>query len=264
MSGVNHLWHIDTNHKLVRWHFVVVGGLDGFSRYVTFLNCTDNNRAHTVLKCFVDGVNEHGLPLRARSDKGLENMKVAEYMTTMRGSDTKPMITGKSTHNQRIERLWRDVFEGVLFFYYRLFHFMEDEGILDIMNDVHIFALHHVFLTKINEKLSIWKDAWNNHRVRTVRTSPQRLFTAGSMNNPVPFSLTQDAENYGVEGAILDVFDEEENPRPIFDEPTVFVDNRENIQQVLNQHCPKDWTSANYGIDVYLKALRIIARSQHA
>ncbi|CAG2229368.1 unnamed protein product [Mytilus edulis] len=27
----NHLWHIDTNHKLIRWRFVIIGGIDGFS-----------------------------------------------------------------------------------------------------------------------------------------------------------------------------------------------------------------------------------------
>ncbi|CAC5358400.1 unnamed protein product [Mytilus coruscus] len=32
VMGPNHLWQIDTNHKLVCWRFVIVGGIDGFSR----------------------------------------------------------------------------------------------------------------------------------------------------------------------------------------------------------------------------------------
>ena len=79
------------------------------------------------------------------------------------------MITGKSTHNQRVERLWKDVFTGVLSFHYRMFYFMEDEGILDPLNDMHIAALHHVFLAKINDKLKLWMDAWSDHRMRTTR-----------------------------------------------------------------------------------------------
>ena len=27
VQGPNHLWHIDTNHKLIRWNLVIVGGL---------------------------------------------------------------------------------------------------------------------------------------------------------------------------------------------------------------------------------------------
>ena len=32
VKGPNHLWHIDTNHKLIRGHFVIVGGIDGYSK----------------------------------------------------------------------------------------------------------------------------------------------------------------------------------------------------------------------------------------
>ena len=39
----NALWHIDGNHKLVRWRFVIHGGIDRFSRLVTYLNVASNN-----------------------------------------------------------------------------------------------------------------------------------------------------------------------------------------------------------------------------
>lgn len=46
----NSLWHVDGNHKLIRWRFVVHGAIDGFSRLATFLHCGTNNEAATVLK----------------------------------------------------------------------------------------------------------------------------------------------------------------------------------------------------------------------
>lgn len=57
VTGPNHLWHIDTNHKLVRWRFIIVGGIDGFSRLVMFLRCTDNNTADTYCHVFCQAWN---------------------------------------------------------------------------------------------------------------------------------------------------------------------------------------------------------------
>ena len=69
------------------------------------------------------------------------------------------MITGPSTHNQRIERLWRDVFDGVIGFYYELFSFIEENVILDPLNEIDIAALHFPFIPLINEKLDAWQHA---------------------------------------------------------------------------------------------------------
>ena len=89
------------------------------------------------------------------------------------------MITGPSMHNQKIERLWRDVFDGVIGFCYELFSFMKENGILDLFNKIDIAALHFTFIPLIDEKLDAWRHAWSKHRIRTIKTSPLRLWVAG-------------------------------------------------------------------------------------
>ncbi|XP_076829589.1 uncharacterized protein LOC143475591 isoform X2 [Brachyhypopomus gauderio] len=101
VPGPNYLWHIDGNHKLIRWRFVVHGGVDGFSRLVVYLTVAGNNRANTVLQSFLTAVDEYGLPSRVRSDKGGENADVAEFMIRSRGTNRNSHITGRSVHNQR-------------------------------------------------------------------------------------------------------------------------------------------------------------------
>ncbi|XP_062314066.1 uncharacterized protein LOC134018197 isoform X2 [Osmerus eperlanus] len=86
VPATNSLWHIDGNHKLIRWRIVVHGGIDGFSRLIVYLNAATNNRASTVLDCFRQAIHLYGVPSRVRSDKGGENIDVAHYMLTSRGN----------------------------------------------------------------------------------------------------------------------------------------------------------------------------------
>ena len=256
VMGPNHLWHIDTNHKLVRWRFVVIGGIDGYSRMVTFLSCSDNNRADTVLNSFLLGVQTYGVPQRVRSDKGLENVAVADFMLTKRGTGS--MITGRSTHNQRIERLWRDVFEGVLCYFYNLFYYMEDNGILDCLNIVHLIALHYIYLDEINRRLSLWAQAWSTHRLRTVRSSPQALWISGQMQSPVGFDVPSEPLNDNDTENVNDDLPVNIGDRPIFTPLEQMISD--NCLVMLQTRIPSPRLNINNGIDDYLTCVDIINR----
>lgn len=103
---------------------VIHAGVDGFSRVPVYLYCSNNNRASTVLELFEMAITTWGLPSCVRCDKGGENTEVAWFLLShpRRGTGRGSVIAGKSVHNQRVERLWRIVYQGVLKFYSDLFY----------------------------------------------------------------------------------------------------------------------------------------------
>ena len=90
--------------------------------------------------------------------KGGENTLVPHHMIHHRGEDRRSVIVGSSVHNQRVERLWMDMHRCVTLLFYRLFYFMENQGILDPVSERNLYALHYVFLPHINLSLSKFQE----------------------------------------------------------------------------------------------------------
>lgn len=181
VPGPNAVWHVDGNHKLIRWHLVIHGAIDGYSRTITFLKCSSNNTASTVLTYFQTAVEAHGLPTRIRTDLGGENIDVWHYMVEQHETH-ECVLVGASVHNERIERLWRDVFRCVLSVFHETFQKMERDEILDCLNDVDIFCLHHIFLPRISGALKDFTESWNNHPISTEHNlTPNQLYVQGFM-----------------------------------------------------------------------------------
>jgi len=228
----NSMWHIDTHLKLkrsdiildcsnilnktvaivnqdldYRWGIVIRGGIDGKSRTCVYLEAGTNNSANSNLESFLKGVDKYGIPYRCRSDKGGENVLVAQYMLENRGTGRSSHICGRSVHNQRlvyeclkcprsweifyifyiyyrIERFWVDVQSACLAVYKQLFIQLEVEEALSIENCKQMAIFHRVFLPRINCALKDFMDGWNSHPISSENYySPQQLML---MHQPPP------------------------------------------------------------------------------
>ena len=179
----NYVWHIDSHHKLIRWRMVIHGAIDGFSRKILYLTCANNNRASTVISFFSSAVGSHGLPDRIRSDKGGENTAVWRYMLHYHHMDPTCIIAGPSTHNERIERLWYDVFRCVGQIFYSMLYSLEEEELLDPLNDIDLYCVHFAVLPEINHCLKGFMASWNHHSISTEHNmTPEQLFTIGMLH----------------------------------------------------------------------------------
>lgn len=263
VPGPNSLWHLDGHHSLVSWGFVIHGAIDGYSRLITYLQCSTNNRSETVKELFLDAIQSFGLPSRVRTDQGGENVGVWQEMKERRGPNRGSYLAGTSTHNQRIERLWWDVFRCVAHLFYYTFQVMEENGLLNMDNPIEKSALQFVFLPRINRAITSFKTAWNYHPLRSEHNwSPQRIWSNG-MVDIRNRNLTAVADVAEAEPAIDDLecygFDpaaptpmDEELPTEEVDDPTLLS---EHILDQLGTMVNPLQESNRYGIDVYTHCL---------
>ena len=201
----------------------VHGAVDGYSRLPLYLKASSNNKAATVLKWFLEAVREYGLPSRVRCDKGGENTMISQFMLNhpARGPGRRSCMSGRSVHNVRIERLWRDLYNGCICYFHELFGLLEQANCLDPNNSIDIFALHYTYLPWIQHQLDIFHKVWGQHKMRTAEhKSPLQLWIQGMLKTADQAALQ--GMNYANLGC--EVFDEMGLPSTSDHSSTTVVD----------------------------------------
>ncbi|KAG8916566.1 hypothetical protein FRC02_003747 [Tulasnella sp. 418] len=209
VPGPNSLWHHDGQHGLIRWGIVIHGFIDGYSRLITGLRASNNNRADTVLDLFLQATRDYCIPSRVRGDHGVENLRVAAFMELNKGVRRGSYIWGRSIHNIRIERLWVDVTAQFGHKWREFFMDLEIHHDLDVQNTNHKWLLHYLFLTDINKDASFFAEAWNHHKIK-VKGGPSRspaemfFFDSLALGLRGDYLTAEQLREFGVDWSALD------------------------------------------------------------
>jgi hypothetical protein len=186
-------------------------------------------------------------------------------MVDARGPNRGSFIAGPSTHNQRIERLWRDVFRCVIHYFYYLFYALEDTGNLNIEDPTNMFALHYVFLARINKALHQYLETFNNHGIRTANSwSPYQMWMNGMLHDDNPLShgcLDEDPDDlvfYGYDPQGPSPFDDSDNNVTV---SPVEISKEDEVLQILKQEIDPLASSTEMGMEIYMNALDLVKQT---
>ncbi|KAI0739762.1 hypothetical protein C8Q80DRAFT_1274789 [Daedaleopsis nitida] len=241
--GPFHQQHVDGHEKLTKFALrigsvtlPIYGWKDQYSSFLLLLLTAPNIRLAAACGHFyLDFVETHGcIPITLVSDKGSEVGKMAEFQRRLRADaapefeeDQWPSHTSvRSVHNTPIEAFWHWFREGEGLNLFAVIkggasqHFVED-------NDVHVKVFNWLWPPLLQEHLDLFREYWNNHRIRTQSdkalpsgTSPRHMVLA-----PEAVRATAKDCSIKVRMELVHELREELNPEISRNEAYAFVDD---------------------------------------
>ena len=114
---------------------------------------------------------------------------------------SKPVLAGRSIHNTRIERLWRDVHRVVGSRFKNIFESLEHSGELDLDNSLDLWILHAIFLPIISRCLKEFQVSWDFHRSTNAQgKTPLQQYVEGLALRPdVEGVVAPVPDNYAID-----------------------------------------------------------------
>lgn len=141
---------------------------------------------------------------------------------------------------------------------------MEQTGILDVENPIHLFALHLVFTRRINIALKEFLAMFNNHKLSTENNwTPNQVWSNGLLHKDHPVN-GNNADDEHINEQFYGV--DSDRPRALGDDqygvvvPPIEVPNMDNISNYVMHQVNVEEPSPQAGIDIYIKVLQIVVQ----
>lgn len=144
---------------------------------------------------------------------------------------------------------------------------------LDADSDVHIWLLHHLFLTELNKEILEWAEAWNNHRISTPglgSLSPKALKFRSLLQHGVRGIMDripeEEIQDYGIDWEDYDNtslqshhnqynYTTRHEADPVIPEPP----SAHTVVDVQEPNCPLDGTQLR-SLQQYLSTISFVDR----
>lgn len=136
-KGPSYLWHFDSYDKLKPYGLCINGCIDGYSRYIIWLNAgLTSSDPKVIAGYYIQCVQElKAVPLTMRCDAGTENVVIKRIQQDLRESyseSSRPsFLIGKSQCNQRIESWWGQLRKHDAQFWMNFFEDLKHKGDFD-------------------------------------------------------------------------------------------------------------------------------------
>ncbi|CAH3033724.1 unnamed protein product [Porites lobata] len=165
-----HKLHLDQNEKLIRYGVTEVIAVDGYSSFITATSVMPLKNNITIYRdVFRETILRHGLFDQVRVDHGREFylvLTVQDHLKELRNNTSRqPYIQTQSKQNHAVERLWVEVNCRTNYPIKRALVQMENDGVIDIEDEVTKFCVSWVAKKVVEVGVSYMVNSWNSHPI---------------------------------------------------------------------------------------------------
>ena len=242
--GSNYSWHLDGYDKLKPFGFPIHGCIDGYSRYVVWLELLNsNNNPVTICKTFLQAVSkDNACPRMVRTDRGTENVILAAAQSFFANS-MQAHAYGPSHHNQRIEAWWANLKKSMTSWWINFFKDLIDEGVYDPSNLLQLECMRFCFKQIIQRELDQTVASWNSHCIRksrhdTVSGIPNELYFIPESNGAEDHKVSVEQSKVDEVQRCLSL------SGPSSEHENLYQDYYEHIVELLGCPVPANWQDA--------------------